>query len=107
MGGAAAIIDPQNPLGVPAELLNNSPFEDYLIPGIILFFLLGVGNLAGAVAFRYDEKRQGYFGLVMGTALAVWIIVQCVMIESIVAIHGVFFLIGIIKMGLSARILAM
>lgn len=36
-GGLAAITNPTEPLGASVELLKNSPFKDYLIPGIILF----------------------------------------------------------------------
>ena len=43
-GGLAAITNPKSPLGIPIEILKNSPFNDFLIPGIILFTLIGLGN---------------------------------------------------------------
>lgn len=43
-GGAALIISPSGELlgGLPLSILKNSPFIDFLIPGIILFIVLGV-----------------------------------------------------------------
>ena len=104
-GGLAAITDPWQPLGVPVEALKNSPFQNYLIPGILLFTVIGVGNVASAVLFRFHLKFQGYVSSVFSWALVVWIIVQCIMLEAIAPLHIIFFMIGLIQAGLSAAIL--
>lgn len=43
IGGGALIISPSGKLlgGLPLSILKNSPFPDFLIPGIILFLVLG------------------------------------------------------------------
>jgi hypothetical protein len=43
-GGRALIISPSGKLlgGLPLSILKNSPFEDFLNPGIILFLVLGI-----------------------------------------------------------------
>jgi hypothetical protein len=43
-GGGALIISPSGRLlgGLLLSILKNSPFTDFLIPGIILFFVLGI-----------------------------------------------------------------
>lgn len=43
-GSGALIFSPSRKLlgGLPLSLLKNSPFDDFLIPGIILFSVLGV-----------------------------------------------------------------
>ena len=43
-GGGALIISPSGKLlgGLPLSILKNSPFADFLIPGIILFVVLGI-----------------------------------------------------------------
>ncbi len=43
-GGMALIISPSGKLlgGLPLSILKSSPFSDFLIPGIILFFVLGI-----------------------------------------------------------------
>ena len=58
-GGLAAITNPQAPLGISVEALKNSPFNNYLIPGIVLFTIIGLGNVISALMFRYKLKFQG------------------------------------------------
>ncbi len=100
-GGLAAITNPHDPLGVPSELLKNSPFNDFFIPGIILFTLLGIGNLLSAFMFRYKSKYQGYISSIFGWALVIWIVVQCIMLDTVHFLHVIFFLIGLVKSGLA------
>lgn len=40
-GGAAMLVAPRGG-GLPLEMLAGSPFETFLIPGLLLFFVLGV-----------------------------------------------------------------
>lgn len=96
-GGLAAIIDPIDPLGVPNDLLENSPFRNYLIPGIILFSILGLGNIIGALIFRLKRNIEGYAGSVLGCALVIWIVVQCIILRTVSFLHVLFFLIGLFQ----------
>ena len=104
-GGLAAITNPKSPLGIPIEILKNSPFNDFLIPGIILFTLIGLGNIVCALLFRFKLRYQGYISSVFSWALVIWIVVQCIMLNSIEALHIIFFTIGLIKATLSIIIL--
>ncbi|NLV91049.1 MAG: hypothetical protein GX030_01470 [Firmicutes bacterium] len=104
-GGAAAMINPYDPLGVSAESLVNSPFSSFLIPGIILFGLLGVGNIAGALALRRRSKYTGYVSATLGGALVIWIIVQCLMLDTVVFLHVLYGIIGLIQAILATRLL--
>ena len=93
-GGLAAILDPSAPLGAPSSMLKGSPFDSFLIPGIILFSVIGVGNLASAFCFVFRKRWQGYVSGVSAGALVIWIVVQCVMLRTVVFLHVLFFLIG-------------
>lgn len=104
-GGLAAITDPKAPLGIPIEVLKNSPFNNFLIPGIILFTLIGLGNIFSALMFRFNSRFQGYISSVFSWALVIWIVVQCIMLNSIAALHVIFFTIGLIEASLSMIIL--
>lgn len=104
-GGLAAITNPYEPLGMPIDLLKNSPFSNYLIPGIILFTIIGIGNIFSALAFRFKLKLQGYISSIFSFALVIWIIIQCIILNTIAFLHGLFFLIGIIQAVLSISIL--
>jgi hypothetical protein len=104
-GGLAAILNPQEPLGVSTELLSNSPFNNYLIPGIILFTIIGLGNIISAVTIHFKSRFQGYISSVFSWALVIWIIVQCIMISTIHFLHILYFFIGVIEVVLSTNIL--
>ncbi len=104
-GGLAAITNPQNPLGIPIEVLKNSPFTSYLIPGIILFTIIGLGNIFSAFMFHLRSRFQGYISSVFSWALVIWIVVQCIMMQDIALLHVIFFIIGLIQAVLSTIIL--
>ena len=59
-GGMAPILNPQELLGMPVEALKNAPFADYLIPGIILFTIIGLGNIGSALTMLFRSGFQGY-----------------------------------------------
>ena len=105
-GGLAAILNPREPLGVPAEALKNAPFSNYLIPGIILFAVIGLGNLVGAVSLRSRFRLRGYTSSALGWALVIWIIVQCIMLQEVVFLHVLFFIIGAVKAALAMVVLS-
>ena len=104
-GGLAAIINPLEPLGMPIESLKNSPFSNYLIPGIILFSVLGIGNIISALVFCFKLRFQGYLSSVFSWALVIWIVVQCIMLSTVAFLHILFFAIGLIEAILSMVIL--
>lgn len=104
-GGSAAITNPVQPLGLSAEIyLKNSPFNDFLIPGIILFTVIGLGNLLAAVFIKLDVKFKGYISGFFACALIIWIVVQCIMLREINFLHVLFFSIGVVQ-GILASIL--
>ena len=104
-GGLAAITNPEEPLGITVDALKNSPFSNFLIPGIILFTVIGFGNVFSALMFRFKSKFQGYISGVFSGALVIWIVVQCIMLEAVAFLHILFFMIGVIEAILSAIIL--
>jgi hypothetical protein len=104
-GGGACILNPQSPFGAPVELLKYSPFSNFLIPGIILFAIVGLGNVAAGVAVYFKSKYHGYISGVFNGALMIWIVVQVIMLRGIAAPHVIYFLFGLVGAVLSAIIL--
>jgi hypothetical protein len=94
-GGIACIIDPTEPLGAPVSMLAGSIFSSFLIPGIILATVLGIGNLFGAIAVAKRFWAQGAIIGVLGLAMIIWIVVQVIVIKSIVFPHILFLCIGV------------
>lgn len=104
-GGLAAILNPEAPMGISVDMLKNSPFSNFLIPGIILFAVIGLGNLISAVTILLKSRLQGYISSVFGWALVIWIVVQCIMLRAIAFLHVLFFIIGLVEAGLAMIIL--
>lgn len=83
-------------LGMSVELLKYSPFNDFLIPGIILFLLNGVSGLIIAwltvVKIHHAEKLI----MLQGGILIGWIGVQMMMLQTINYLHIVFGSVGLL-----------
>jgi hypothetical protein len=103
-GGLGAILNPVAPGGASVELLKTGPFETFLIPGIILFTLFGLGNLAAAAWLVSHWKQpdrgaliHGYASGILGAGLIIWIVVQCLMLRMIVPLHVIMFCVGAVQ----------
>lgn len=104
-GGGGAILNPVNPMGITIDVLKNSPFSSFLIPGIILFVIIGLGNLFAAGFLYKNYDYSFYVSHFMGLVLAGWIVIQCVMMRAINPLHIIYFTIGGIEMIISLRLI--
>lgn len=90
-GGGALVAAPHGGImKMPVSYLAGSPFHDYLVPGIVLFVVLGLGPLltAGALLRRpagealaalnpFPGQHWGWtLSGVVGVALLIWIAVE-------------------------------
>ncbi len=80
-GGTFLIADPTGEtLKLPLSFLRDSPFTDYLIPGIILFTVLGIFPLV-VTAGLWQSKYWGWLGsILLGIALLIWIFVEIIIV---------------------------
>jgi hypothetical protein len=80
-GGIALIIDPTGELlQMPLSMLDGSPFDTFLIPGIILFSILGIFPM---IVFYGLWKRTNWAwtgALMVSAALIIWIGVEIWMV---------------------------
>jgi hypothetical protein len=94
-GGATLMASPKGgAIKLPLSDLRGSPFSDFLIPGVILFVVLGVGPVIVAWALLRRPRvtalaavnpfRRQYWGWtasgVIGVGLVIWIAVEAVII---------------------------
>jgi len=105
-GGLGAILDPSGTsMGISSDILKKSPFDDFLIPGIILFSFVGVCNVLTAITSYKKIKFQAYISGIMSVGLVIWIVVQCYMLWAINILHIIYFILGFVGIYL-ATILA-
>lgn len=110
-GGVIFIVNPSGELaGMPLALLEGSPFRSYLIPGLILFFVLGILPLLIGISLlnrwnfklaerlnMYKEKHWSWtFSLYIGFALIIWITIQVYIIKTLSILHFIFIFLGLI-----------
>ncbi len=76
-GGVGLVLEPGGAnLGMSTEWLVDSPFSDYLIPGIVLLVINGVGSLVGAATSFFRYRHAGEIAAALGIFLMLWIVVQ-------------------------------
>ena len=98
-GGFMLVKDPSgSALGVPLSLLEGSPFTDFLIPGIFLLVVNGIGSMIGA-GLSFTRRRYAQeIAIVLGVILVAWIVIQVVIIRSFSWLHILYFILGVVEL---------
>ncbi|RLD62677.1 MAG: hypothetical protein DRI95_12765 [Bacteroidetes bacterium] len=76
-GGGMLIYDHSgNSMQFSIELLAQTPFENYLLPGIVLFLFIGVLSLVIAVIAIRKLSSYPWLIILQGMILIIWLIVE-------------------------------
>jgi hypothetical protein len=98
IGGAAFLVtDPDgSSMQWDVSMLAGSPFADFLIPGLILGGLFGIGSfvVAGLGLVRFRIAPFLAFGI--GCAQIIWIVVELAIIGEFSFLHPICFAIGLV-----------
>jgi hypothetical protein len=98
-GGIQLIIVPDGSgMGMSTEILSKSPFTNFLIPGITLFTVIGLGNLLGAWFSLNDKKNAGIYGSIMGATLISWMLIQIILIGWGIWLQPFYLAIGTVEL---------
>lgn len=98
-GGIALVASPDGALlRMPTSALLHSPFSTFLIPGLLLLFVIGLGNvIAGWLVIR-DRLTANLWAFSGGAALLGWIVTEMAMLRTIHVLQLVFFGIAVVIM---------
>ncbi|RYU95446.1 hypothetical protein [Emticicia agri] len=97
-GGVRLITQPDgSSLGLPLSLLANSPFHDFLIPGILLLLSNGVASIGASISFTLKPRKLAWVIWAQGVILLIWLIVQVIMIKTL---HPLQFILGAVGVAL-------
>ncbi len=109
--GLILIVSPDGAkFGLDVDLLKNSEFQDFLVPGIILFLFFGLFPLIiilgltrkfkskffDSLNLLYDYHWSWTFVIYLGFALIIWISVQTLIINQVHFIHTFYILLAIL-----------
>jgi hypothetical protein len=76
-GGIGLTVDPSGEsLDIPLEWLAGSPFPDYLIPGVFLLTVLGIGPLLIARGVWRRRPWSWAASVMVGVVLFLWIAIE-------------------------------
>jgi len=95
-GGYLFISDPSGSrMQIPLSYLEHSPFNDYLIPGIVLIVVNGVFSFVALFTLIMKTRNYPWFIIAQGVLLGGWIIIQMLMLRMFYApFHATFLAIG-------------
>ena len=115
-GGAVFIAAPDGHLmQMPLSNLKDSPFKDFLIPGILLFTFVGLFPLAVAYALwkrpnwkwpdavnPFRDTHWSWAGsLAAGAIIIIWITVQVLLIRAVAFLHVLYWIWGVVLLVLT------
>ena len=103
-GGLALVTDPRGTnLGFSLEVLEATPFRDYLIPGIVLLAVNGIGQVGGGIASFGRHRYAGEAAMSLGAFLMLWITAQVWWIGLLHWLQPLYFVLGLAEFILGGK----
>ncbi len=103
-GGVGLAMDPTGAsLGMSTAWLDGSPFPNFLIPGLFLLSVNGIGTLAGALLTLRAYRYAGEVAALLGVVMMGWITIQVLVISGGAGISWLqpfYFVVGLVELGL-------
>jgi hypothetical protein len=100
--GIMLITDPTGAgVGFPSGWIEATPFGSYLVPGLYLLLMNGVGMLVVAGLTVVRHWTAPWLTGVLGTGLAIWIGVQLVVMPEVSYLQALFGVIGVVLAAIS------
>lgn len=83
-------------IGMSLKYLEHSPFDSYLVPGLVLFLANGIFSVWTLMTLLFGWRTYPYYVLIQGTLLTGWIAVQTIMVRDFNWLHFTMGLIGLL-----------
>jgi len=100
-GGFGLMMDPSGvSLGMSVELLQGTPFQNYFIPGLVLFSVNGIGTLIASYFTLKNHRYARSLAMLFGAGLTLWIVIQVALIGYQSLLQPIYFVLGIMEFSL-------
>jgi hypothetical protein len=98
MGGGLMLVSDPDGSGMQwnVSMLAGSPFSDFLIPGLILAGLFGLGSIATIALGLVRARVAPFVAFALGCGLMIWIVVELAVIKELSFLHPVMFITGLL-----------
>jgi hypothetical protein len=104
--GIGLIVHPDGSgLLVTVDALNHSPFNDFLLPGIILLVMIGIFSLTGAYLAFMNNQYSGIATMLLGIITLIWIFGQTFWSGWGLSHQPVFIIIGLAELSLGYHLI--
>ena len=97
-GGYGLIADPSAAsLGMELSWLESTPFNTYLIPGIVLLAFNGFGNTIAAILSLRKNKYMNEMAIFFGVGMMIWVASQVLWIGYKNFLQPLYFTTGLVQ----------
>jgi hypothetical protein len=104
--GFSFVRDPSGgDIGISIDYLKTSPFRDFFVPGLILFFSNGVLGLIVAIQAIQKTTLWPKLLLIQGCILGGWIVIQVILVRDFNWMHAACLFISLIFLFIAGRFL--
>jgi hypothetical protein len=87
---------------LPMDLLRGyAPFSDYVVPGVILLVVIGLGGVLTAAVNVADARRGPFFALAYGLVLVGWIVGELVFMTQTMVLTWLILGVGVVLIALA------
>jgi hypothetical protein len=87
-GGGNLILHPDgSSQGITIEWLRYSPFNDFLIPGIVLFLVNGILSFVVIIFILINFRHYRMLVIAEGVLLSGWIVIQMFLLRTVNNLH--------------------
>lgn len=105
LGGFGLVSDPSGAeMEIPLTLLENSIFANYLIPGLVLLIVIGVGNVLGGIATLSRHRHFGNIAICLGGFLVAYILVEIGIIGLLNLSQPIYIMLGVSEIVLGLKL---
>jgi len=95
-GGGNLILHPDgSSIQLSPDWLKHTSFQNYLIPGIILFITNGLFSLFVFIALLFKFRNYSWLVMAQGAILAGWILIQIILLQTIYFLHIILGFLGV------------
>lgn len=92
-----------NGLGMPQSALRHSPFDGFLVPGLVLACVVGGSLLASAAAIWLRHPKAPTMSVGAGITLLGWIATESIMVRDGRGLQAEIFLLALLTIALAWR----
>jgi hypothetical protein len=105
-GGGNLIVYPDgSSILLSMDWLKHTPFQNYFVPGIILFVANGLFSIFVFICLLFNTRNYPILVILQGAILTGWIVIQMIMIMTVYFLHVILGSVGLalIILGIALR----